>query len=102
VYATSDGVAGFGQQGNIPRPDVTVQGDYVGDRALIHRVTQRIAEELGRLRPDAVVTWWPDGGTGPVRISFSRFRCVSAVVRISISPIVLIRSGLAGRPASSH
>src|SRR5262249_38494331 len=39
-------------------------GDYVGDRALIYRVTQRIAEELGRLRPDAVVTWGPDGGTG--------------------------------------
>ena len=39
-------------------------GDYAGDRALIHRVTQRIAEELERLRPDAVVTWGPDGGTG--------------------------------------
>ena len=39
-------------------------GDYVGDRALIYRVTQRIAEELGRLRPDAVITWGPDGGTG--------------------------------------
>jgi LmbE family N-acetylglucosaminyl deacetylase len=94
----SNGVAGAGQQGNIPRPDVTVQGDelvrqraeearcaaqalgiqppillgfpdgklgdYAGDRALIYRVTQRIAEELGRLRPDAVVTWGPDGGTG--------------------------------------
>ena len=39
-------------------------GDYAGDRALIYRVTQRIAEELGRLRPDAVITWGPDGGTG--------------------------------------
>jgi LmbE family N-acetylglucosaminyl deacetylase len=39
-------------------------GDYIGDRALIYRITQRIAEELGRLRPDAVVTWGPDGGTG--------------------------------------
>ena len=98
LIIASDGIAGFGQQGHIPRPDATVQGDelvrqradearcatqalgiqppillgfpdgklgdYVGDRALIYRVTQRIAEELGRLRPDAVVTWGPDGGTG--------------------------------------
>ena len=39
-------------------------GDYVGDRALVYRLTQRIAEELARLRPDAVITWGPDGGTG--------------------------------------
>jgi LmbE family N-acetylglucosaminyl deacetylase len=39
-------------------------GDYVGDRSLIFRLTQRIAEELARLRPDAIVTWGPDGGTG--------------------------------------
>ena len=39
-------------------------GDYVGDRTLIYRATQRIAEELARLRPDAVITWGPDGGTG--------------------------------------
>ena len=39
-------------------------GDYVGDRALIYRVTERIAQELARLRPDAVITWGPDGGTG--------------------------------------
>jgi LmbE family N-acetylglucosaminyl deacetylase len=98
LIIASDGVAGAGQQGHIPRPDVTVQGDelvrqradearcatralgiqapimlgfpdgklgdYVGDRALIYRLTQRIAEELGRLRPDAVITWGPDGGTG--------------------------------------
>ena len=98
LIIASDGAAGFGQQGNIPRPDATAQGeelvrqraeearcatqtlgiqppillgfpdgklgDYAGDRALIYRVTQRIAEELGRLRPDAVVTWGPDGGTG--------------------------------------
>ena len=98
LIIASDGVAGAGQQGGIPRPDATVQGeelvrqraeearcatqalgiqppillgfpdgklgDYAGDRALIYRVTQRIAEELGRLRPDAVITWGPDGGTG--------------------------------------
>src|SRR5262249_29172278 len=39
-------------------------GDYIGDRALISRVTERIADQLGHLRPDAVVTWGPDGGTG--------------------------------------
>ncbi len=39
-------------------------GDYVGDRALVYRLTQRIAEELQRLHPDVIVTWGPDGGTG--------------------------------------
>ena len=39
-------------------------GDYVGDRTLVFRVTQRLAEELARLRPDAIVTWGPDGGVG--------------------------------------
>jgi len=39
-------------------------GDYVGDRSLIYRLTQRIAQELQRLHPDAVVSWGPDGGTG--------------------------------------
>ena len=39
-------------------------GDYVGDRALVYRLTQRIAEELQRLHPDVIVTWGPEGGTG--------------------------------------
>jgi LmbE family N-acetylglucosaminyl deacetylase len=39
-------------------------GDYAGDRALVYRLTQRIAEELQRLRPDVILTWGPDGGTG--------------------------------------
>lgn len=39
-------------------------GDYLGDRALLPRLTERIAQEIDRLRPDAVVTWGPDGGTG--------------------------------------
>jgi LmbE family N-acetylglucosaminyl deacetylase len=39
-------------------------GDYIGDRALVGRLTERIAQEIARLRPDAVVTWGPDGGTG--------------------------------------
>ena len=39
-------------------------GDYMGDPALLYRVTERVAQELARIRPDAVVTWGPDGGTG--------------------------------------
>ena len=39
-------------------------GDYVGDRTLISRLTERIAKEIERLRPDVVITWGPDGGTG--------------------------------------
>ena len=98
MIIASDGVAGAGQQGHIPRPDsgprgeelvrqraeearcaaqtLGIQppillgfpdgklGDYAGDRTLIYRLTQRIAEELARLRPNAVITWGPDGGTG--------------------------------------
>jgi LmbE family N-acetylglucosaminyl deacetylase len=109
LIVASDGVAGAGQQGGIPRPDAGPQGDalvrqraeeahcatqalgiqppillgfpdgklgdYAGDRALIYRVTQRIAEELARLRPDAVITWGPDGGTG-----HPDHRIVSAIV----------------------
>lgn len=50
-------------------------GDYVGDRALVYRLTQRIAEELQRLHPDAIVTWGPDGGMG-----HPDHRMVSAIV----------------------
>ena len=39
-------------------------GDYAGDRALVYRLTQRLADELRRLQPDVVVTWGPDGGMG--------------------------------------
>jgi LmbE family N-acetylglucosaminyl deacetylase len=39
-------------------------GDYAGDRTLVYRLTQRIAEELQRLRPDVILTWGPDGGMG--------------------------------------
>ena len=97
LLVVTDGSAGAGQQGHIPRPDATPAGglatarqeearcaaqalgaqppillgfpdgklgDYAGDRSLIYRVTQRIAEELERLHPDVVITWGPDGGTG--------------------------------------
>jgi len=39
-------------------------GDYIEDRGLMSRLTDRIAKEIERLHPDAVVTWGPDGGTG--------------------------------------
>ena len=39
-------------------------GDYLGDRTLIARLTDRIAKEIEHLHPDVVVTWGPDGGTG--------------------------------------
>jgi LmbE family N-acetylglucosaminyl deacetylase len=39
-------------------------GDYIGDRTLMYRLTEQIAGELQRLRPDAIVTWGPEGGTG--------------------------------------
>jgi LmbE family N-acetylglucosaminyl deacetylase len=30
----------------------------------MYRLTERIAREIERLRPDVVITWGPDGGTG--------------------------------------
>jgi LmbE family N-acetylglucosaminyl deacetylase len=44
-------------------PDAKL-GDYLADPSRLFRLTQRIAEELARLRPDVVVTWGPDGGYG--------------------------------------
>jgi LmbE family N-acetylglucosaminyl deacetylase len=44
-------------------PDGTL-GDYIGDRSRLYRLTDRIAGQLQRLHPDAVLTWGPDGGTG--------------------------------------
>jgi LmbE family N-acetylglucosaminyl deacetylase len=44
-------------------PDAKL-GDYVADPSLLYRLTQRVAEELARLRPDAVITFGPDGATG--------------------------------------
>jgi N-acetyl-1-D-myo-inositol-2-amino-2-deoxy-alpha-D-glucopyranoside deacetylase len=39
-------------------------GDYIGDRSLTYRLTERIATELQRLHPDVIVTWGPEGGMG--------------------------------------
>jgi LmbE family N-acetylglucosaminyl deacetylase len=44
-------------------PDGTL-GDYPGDRTLLSRLMDSIAKQIERLRPDAVMTWGPDGGTG--------------------------------------
>lgn len=121
LIVVSDGSAGAGQQGNLPRPELALTvgelittrqaearcaaqilgaeppiflgfpdgklGDYVGDRTLIFRLTQRIAEELERLAPDVVITWGPDGGTG-----HPDHRIVSSVVT------QLQRTGASGVP----
>ena len=39
-------------------------GDYLADRGLLTRLTDRIAKEIERLHPDVVITWGADGGTG--------------------------------------
>jgi LmbE family N-acetylglucosaminyl deacetylase len=39
-------------------------GDCVGDRTSMYRLTQRMADELAGLWPNAVLTWGPDGGVG--------------------------------------
>jgi LmbE family N-acetylglucosaminyl deacetylase len=39
-------------------------GDYVADPSLLYRLTQRLHEELARLRPDALITFGPDGAVG--------------------------------------
>jgi LmbE family N-acetylglucosaminyl deacetylase len=39
-------------------------GHYNADPALLFRLTQRLVEEMQRLRPDVLITWGPDGGYG--------------------------------------
>ena len=34
-------------------------GSYTADPSLLYRLTQRIQEELLRLKPDAIITWGP-------------------------------------------
>jgi LmbE family N-acetylglucosaminyl deacetylase len=62
-------------------------GDYVEDPSLTSRLTQRIAEELQKIKPDAVITWGPDGGTG-----HPDHRIISDVVT------QLVRAGAPGAP----
>lgn len=44
-------------------PDAAL-GNYAADPTLVYRLTERLQAELQRLRPDALITWGPDGGTG--------------------------------------
>ena len=62
-------------------------GDYLSDRPLLFRLTDRIAREIERLRPDVVMTWGPDGGTG-----HPDHRLVSDIAT------QLHRAGVAGMP----
>lgn len=39
-------------------------GDYPGDRTLMSRLTEQVATQIEQVRPDVVITWGPDGGTG--------------------------------------
>jgi len=62
-------------------------GDYVEDPSLMPRLTQRVAEELQKLKADALITWGPDGGTG-----HPDHRIISDVVT------QLVRAGAPGAP----
>ncbi len=67
-------------------PDAQL-GNYTEDRARLFQLTTRVQGELQRLRPDAVITWGPDGGTG-----HPDHRIVSSVVT------QLVRAGAPGAP----
>lgn len=62
-------------------------GNYSADPSLLIRLTQRVHEELQRLRPDVLITWGPDGGYG-----HPDHRIVSSIVT------QLVRSGAPGVP----
>ena len=57
------------------------------DRTRLFQLTARLQEELQRIRPDAVITWGPDGGTG-----HPDHRLVSSIVT------QLVRAGAPGAP----
>ena len=67
-------------------PDAAL-GSYREDPSRLFQVTARVQAELQRLRPDAVITWGPDGGTG-----HPDHRLVSSVVT------QLARAGAPGVP----
>ena len=62
-------------------------GHYNADPAMLFRLTQRLVEELQRLRPDVLITWGPDGGYG-----HPDHRIVSSIVT------QLVRAGAPGMP----
>jgi LmbE family N-acetylglucosaminyl deacetylase len=67
-------------------PDAQL-GNYLEDRTRLFQLTARVQGELQRLRPDALITWGPDGGTG-----HPDHRIVSSVVT------QLVRAGAPGAP----
>jgi len=68
-------------------PDAQL-GSYMEDPSRLYQVTARIQEELQRLKPDAVITWGPEGGGG-----HPDHRLVSSIVT------QLVRAGAPGVPA---
>ena len=67
-------------------PDAAL-GSYREDGSRLFQVTARVQAELKRLRPDAIISWGPDGGTG-----HPDHRLVSSVVT------QLVRAGAPGVP----
>jgi len=67
-------------------PDAQL-GNYMEDPTRLFQLTARVQGELQRLRPDAVITWGPDGATG-----HPDHRLVSSVVT------QLVRAGAPGVP----
>ena len=67
-------------------PDAQL-GNYMEDRARLFQLTARLQGELQRLRPDALITWGPDGATG-----HPDHRIVSSLVT------QLVRAGAPGAP----
>ena len=67
-------------------PDAQL-GNYAEDPAWLFRLTERLHQELQRLRPDALITWGPDGASG-----HPDHRLVSSVVT------QLVRAGAPGLP----
>jgi LmbE family N-acetylglucosaminyl deacetylase len=62
-------------------------GHFSADPSMLLRLTQRLLEELQRLRPDAIITWGTDGGYG-----YPDHRIISSVVT------QLARAGAPGVP----
>lgn len=50
-------------------------GNSASDPTILYRLTQRVHDELRRLRPDVLITWGPDGGYG-----HTDHRLVSSIV----------------------
>jgi LmbE family N-acetylglucosaminyl deacetylase len=62
-------------------------GSFIEDRERLSQLTARVQAELERLRPDAVITWGPDGGAG-----HPDHRLVSSIAT------QLVRAGAPGAP----